>query len=200
MRQESQKQNQRKYASEIILVFLILLAFTYCRKPADDLCCLTLQEFEVIDPLFRSLIDRVRDSVIIKDRYKNESIPVIELREKDSILEFGFVSAGKNNLSEMYIFMNNKRIVGYMDIEKDTFIVLSNVVSRFDFYNIFYSYIIPTENKHQFDYVYFPDDLYLPVSYKGMPPPPNFFDPYYYWYTYTGGKYIYQENYHDLKK
>lgn len=199
MKRVLQKQNRRKYASNIACFFILVIIFTYCRKPTDDLCGLTLQEFEVIDSQFSSLIDRVRDSVTIKNRY-NRPIPVLELRKNDSILEFGFVSAEKSSLSKMYIFMNNKRIVGYLNMEKDTFIILSNVVSRFDFYNIFYSYITPTGNKHQFEYIYFPDDLYCPPDEEGRPCPPLLFDPHYYWYVYKNGEYIYQEDYHDLKR
>jgi len=106
-----------------------------------------LQEFEVIHLQLKSLIVVVLDSTQFKDRWYDErgnpeSIPVIELIENDSTLEFGFVSASKGSLSLKYIFEENKRIVGYLHIEKDTFIVLSNVDSQFKFYNTFYYWCV----------------------------------------------------------
>ena len=206
MKKALQKQYLRKLGNKILLISLLVIGFTNCGRQTNDPCGLTLQEFEVIDPQLKVLIEGIRET----DKYKEneehqESILVIELIKNDSTLEFGFVFADKSSLSEMYIFKENKRIIGYLNIEQDIFIILSNVISRHEFYDIFYEFIIPTGNKQQFEYVYFPDDLYHSVEldkkdmiYKW--PPPLLFDPYYHWYTYKDGKYVYQEDFHDQRR
>ena len=60
--------------------------------------------------------------------------------------------------------------------------------------NTFYKFMIPTGGKQQFEYIYFPGHLYCP-SENGIPCPPEFFDPYYYWYVYKDGEFIFQEDF-----
>ena len=53
----------------------------------------------------------------------------------------------------------------------------------------FYKFLIPTEEKKRFDYIYFPENQYY-INERGVGNPPPFFDPYYYYYTYNGKKII----------
>ena len=199
---ELRKQCLKKYAIKILLLSLLVIGFVNCGKQKDN-SGFTLQEFEVINPQLKLLISSIRDSCTFIDRYDEreylETIPVIELIKNDSTLEFGFVSAGKKGFSETYIFEENKRIVGYLHMEKDTFIILSNIASLFEFCYIFYKFVIPNGNKQQFEYISFPSYLYC-VTDNGFPCVPDIFDPYYYWYTYKEGKFIFQEDFTDLKK
>lgn len=204
MKKELQTQSQRKYVNKTFLLLLVLIGLINCGKQKDYLCGFTLQEFEVINPKLKLLIEGVRDSCYMIDTFEKEvssrSVSVIDFIKNDSIIEIGFISVDKRSLSDTHIFEENRRIVGYLNIEKDTFIVLSNINSWSKFYDILYKFMIPTGNKQRFEYVFFPDNLYCRPEDEIFCPPLIFYDPHYYWYTFKDGKFIYQEDFHDIKR
>ena len=204
MKKKLRIQSPRKYVSKTFLLLLVLIGLINCGKQKDNLCGFTLQEFKVIDPQLKLLIEGIKDSCYMIDTYEiggsSRSVSVIDFIKNDSTIEIGFISVDKRSLSDTHIFEVNRRIVGYLNIEKDTFIVLSNINSQSEFNKTVYKFMTPTGNKKRFEYVFFPDNLYcIPDEKEVLCLPLIFYDPHYYWYTYKEGGFIYQEDYHDLK-
>jgi hypothetical protein len=151
-----------------------------------------LQRFEVVNPQLKSIIQGIKDSTYIKNVLEpNKNVIIMVLRVSDSIPEFCFTSTEMDEVSEMYIFKDSRRIVGYIDIEDSSLIVLSSISSQYEFMNTFYKFLIPTENKKQFEYIYFPENLYCLPDRNGIPCPPLFFDPYYYSYAFEEGRFMF---------
>ena len=117
-----------------------------------------------------------------------EDVIVLILRVYDSKPEFYFTSSKAENVTKDYISQNNYRIVGYI---KNTtpIVVLSSVMSKYEFENTFYDFLIPTNTKKYFEYILFPDDQYQ-VNERGIPPPPPRLDPHFYFFRYDGSHFL----------
>jgi hypothetical protein len=152
----------------------------------------TLQRFDIINNQLNHLLQGVKDSTMIKSNIQDpEKIILLNLIADDSKnIELSITSVYKDRVSKHHIFNYSTRIVGYITIERDTLIVLSNVFSQFDFEATFYKFIKPTTDTQYVDYIYFPDDLYN-VDETGIPFPPLLYNPYYYWYIYEGGQFVF---------
>ena len=168
------------------LGFLFVLAFSNCKNKLQH-NGLKLQRFKVINTQLDSIIRGIKDSSYILKH--GDDVIVLVLSTYKSNPEFCFTSVKKEDLNEYFIFSSNSRIVGYIEDKSNTteVIVLSNINNRVDFEMIFYKFLIPTKEKKYFDYIYFPNDQYS-VDDRGFGPPPPFFDPYFYYYTYKGNK------------
>lgn len=170
----------------VCLGFLFVLAFSNCKNKLLH-NGLKLQRFKVINTQLDSIIRGIKDSTYILKH--GDDVIVLVLRTYKSNPEFCFTSTKKDKLNEYFIFSSNSRIVGYIEDKSlmTEVIVLSNINNRVDFEMTFYKFLIPTKDKKDFDYIYFPDDQYS-VDDRGFGPPPPFFDPYFYYYTYKGNK------------
>lgn len=156
-----------------------------------------LQEFEIVYPPLEDIIKYVSSNFQLGIE---SDVPIIELLKTDSTIEFGFTTANRRNVCESYIYRFNKRIVGYYKYEDANYILLSNVSDKYDFENTFYEYLIPTEKSRKFDYIYFPQNMYILTDRANrIPAPPELFDPYYYWYVVNDGEFIFQSDYTEGK-
>nr|WP_320059426.1 hypothetical protein [uncultured Bacteroides sp.] len=176
-----------KKGNRILIVcigFLFMLAFSNCKNKSKH-NGFELQRFKVINSQLDSIIHGIKDSThILKD---GENVLILVLRIYDSNPEFCFTSAKAEDVSDDYIYSNNSRIIGYIDDKMIPIIVLSNEFKKYEFEFYFYKFIIPTNDKKYFDFIYFPNDQYtVDKNGKGFPPP--LFDPYFYYYTYKGNK------------
>jgi hypothetical protein len=145
-----------------------------------------LQEFNVINPHLDKIINGVKDSANMLSN--GDDVIVLILRVYDSKPEFCFTSSQAKDVSKYYIYQKNYRIVGYL--KNDTpIIVLSAVMDKYEFETTFYSFLIPTDTKKYFEYIQFPDDQYK-VNEKGYPLPPSTFDPYYYYFSFDGDRFV----------
>lgn len=181
---------KRKVRDKILKFFIVLLFtvnFTSC-KIESKRYGFTLQNFNVVNSQLDSIIRGIKDSThILKQK---ESVIVLVLRVNDSKPEFCFTSTEKEEVSEMYIYKNNRRIVGYIDNGKDRpIIVLSTISNKYDFESTFYDFLTPTNEKKYFEYIYFPENQYS-IMKDGKGYPPSFFDPYFYYYRYQDNKII----------
>ncbi len=150
----------------------------------------SLQKFEIINTQLDNVISGIKDSTFIKDNLADDNhVIVMVLRDFDSNLEFCFTSADKNDISRMYIYNNLRRIVGYLDHKGTDVIILSEEKHKYYFEDKFYKFLIPTKEKCNFDYIYFPDDLYV-VDDKGKPFPSGLFNPYYYFFYFKEGNFV----------
>jgi hypothetical protein len=166
------------------VVFLLTVGLASCKTESKH-NGFTLQQFKTVNVQLDSIIHGIRDSVHILKQ--GENVIVLVLRIYDSNPEFCFTSAKAKDVSENYIYSNNKRIIGYIENDKIPIIILSTESNKSDFEMVFYKFLIPTENKKYFEYIYFPDDQYS-VDARGFGSPPPLFDPYFYYYTYKGKK------------
>ncbi|BEG98041.1 hypothetical protein BSYN_03060 [Bacteroides sedimenti] len=142
----------------------------------------TLQNFKVVNGQLDSIIRGINDSThILKQK---GYVIILVLRVYDSKPEFCLTSAEKEAVSEKYIYLNNRRIVGYLDNGNDEpIIILSTDCNKYDFESTFYTFLNPTGKKKYFEYIYFPDNQYS-LKNDGTGYPPSFFDPYFYYYRY----------------
>jgi len=178
-----------KKRNRILIVcvgFLFVLAFLNCKNKSKH-NGFELQRFKVVNIQLDSIIRGIKDSTHILKH--GENVIVLVLRTYESNPEFCFTSAKTEDVSEDYIYSNNRRIIGYININEIPIIVLSTESNKYDFEMTFYKFLIPTEDKKYFEYIYFPDDQYS-VDARGFGTPPPLFDPYFYYYTYKGNKII----------
>ncbi|MDR0834816.1 MAG: hypothetical protein LBN93_11675 [Candidatus Symbiothrix sp.] len=180
----------------LFIIVTLFIGLSSCKKESNQRG-FYLQRFEVINPQLNAIIHGIQDSSAIKNVLRPEkNVVVMVLRIYNSVPEFGFTSAEMDDFSEMYIFQKNRRIVGYIDIENSPVIVLSTITSLYEFMDIFYKFLVPTENTKQFEYIYFPDNMYCFLDEFGIPCPPSLFDPYFYSYAFKDGKFVFM-NYED---
>lgn len=185
-----------KEGSEFLIVcisFLFLLTLVSCKnksKPEG----FVLQRFDIINPQLDSLIRYVEDSIEYRDNTENlftkQEVLILLLRVYNSHPEFCFGETDKKDFSEAVIYRMLSRVVGYIETGKRTIIVLSTDPSIHNFEMTFYKFILPTEDKHRFDFIYFPDDLYY-ADENGWPLPPPLGADIYQYYAYNKGKFDY---------
>lgn len=188
--------NMRKskymYAFIIVNTLMLLLG---CNNVAKEKG-FTLQHFTIVNPLLNSIEKGISDSMYMKNiSNPDEVIGILVLRIFDSVPEFCFTIAKKEDVLNYCMYSTIRRIVGYVQNDKTMLIVLSEEHNTYKFESTFYEFLIPTSEKKYFEYIYFPDDQYA-VNEKGIPNPPVLFDPYYYCYAYRDGEMIYM-NYYD---
>ena len=173
----------------IFCIGLLIVFGTVSCKEKTKQNGFVLQKFKVINTQLSSIIKGIKDSAFIL-KETNEII-VLRLRIHDSLPTFCLTSAKINKLNEYFIYSSNSRIVGYIEDESipTEVIVLSDINNKIDFEMAFYKFLIPTKDKKCFEYIYFPDNQYS-VDSRGFGAPPPFFDTYFYYYTYKGGKII----------
>ena len=170
----------------IVVMFVILLTGCNSEPKRNGFI---LQRFSVVNNQLNSIINGIKDSAQIL-KY-GDDVLVLVLRISDSIPEFCFVSTKKSKLNEEYISSSNKRIVGYI-VDKSLpteIIVLTNINSIFDFEMLFYKFLVPTDEKKYFEYIYYPDNQYV-IDARGFGPSPPCFDPHFYFYIYKGNRII----------
>lgn len=181
------KRNVRDKILLFLTILLFAIDFTSC-KVASKHCGFTLQKFKIVNSQLDSIIRGIKDSTYIFKQ--NENVIILVLRVYNSKPEFCFTSAEKEDVSEKYIFLHNRRIVGYIDNGNNKpIIILSADSNKYDFESTFYQFLIPTGEKRCFEYIYFPDNQYS-IMKDGKGYPPSFFDPYFYFYRYQGNKII----------
>jgi len=166
----------------LFLVVCILLLYSCNNKNG-----FSLQQFDIQNKQLSSLIHSFADSI-----GKREEVPVIVLHHLDSFPAFYFVFAEKEAITPMHIFMNNRRIVGYIKTKSKDVIVLTTINSEYNFRSEFYKFLIPTIRTKKFDFIYFPNDMYC-INYipdeKGIPYPPILFEPNYKVYIYKNNEF-----------
>jgi hypothetical protein len=176
------------------IIVTLLIGLTTCKKESIQ-HGFYLQRFEVLNPQLKAVIQGIKDSIYINNGLGTEKkVSIMVLRVYDSIPEFCFTSTDIDEVSTMYIFKDSRRIVGYIDLDDSPLIVLSSVSSQYEFVNVFYKFLIPTENTKRFEYIYFPDNLYCLPDENGIPCPPLLFDPYYYAYAFKDGRFVFMSN------
>jgi hypothetical protein len=172
---------------------LILTGLVNCKKENKPFGFF-LQRFDVVNAQLDSIIQGIKDNTNIRGVLDpKKGVIIMVLRVYDSNPEFCFTLTETDDISVKYIFENNRRIVGYIDTEDFSLIVLSDESSQFDFVSNFYKFLIPTQNTKFFEYIYFPDNLYCIPDSNGIPCPPSFFNPYYYSYLYKDAQFIYMD-------
>ncbi len=169
------------------VIVAICIGLTVCKDVNKGT---TLQKFEIINIQLDKVISGIKDSAFIKENLASDDyVIVMVLREFNSNLEFCFTSANKKDISNLYIYDNLTRIVGYTNNKGVEIIILSDEKSRYDFERKFYKFLIPTKEKRYFDYIYFPEDLYE-LDDHGIPTPRVLFDPYYYFFYFKEGNFV----------
>ena len=138
----------------------------------------SLQQFEIKNTQLESIIHSFVDSIAKVEDLSN-SIPIMALHRLDSFPTFYFTIVEKEDVSHSCIFDKNRRIVGYIKTKSKDMIVLTTENSKFYFQMEFYKFLIPTNHTKQFDFIYFPDDMYCVPDEKGIPCPPLLFEPNY---------------------
>jgi hypothetical protein len=139
-----------------------------------------LQQFTITNFQLKSVTQVITDSLCMP---KKDEVIVLLLGINDSIPEFCFTSAKIKDVSNDYIYLDNRRIVGFINNNGKSIIVLSTEPNKFIFESIFYEFLIPTNRKEYFWYIKFPDNQYH-VNKQGIGYPPYAFDPFYHCYTY----------------
>jgi hypothetical protein len=147
----------------------------------------TLQRFKITNNQLLSIAGSIKDSMNIVNQ--KEYVIILILRNYNSSPEFCFTFAKAEDVSKDFIYIKNRRIIGYIQNNGIPIIVLSTENSKYDFEMTFYKFIVPTTEVKYFDYIYFPEDQYS-IDSRGFGAPPPFFDPHYYYYACKGGKIV----------
>ena len=179
------KTKERKKILYFFVVFLLAVGLVSCKKESKH-NGFTLQRFKIVNGQLDSIIQTLKENKHILKQ--GENVIVLVLRVYDSNPEFCFTSAKAKDVSEEYIYSNNRRIIGYID-NIIPIIVLSTDSNKYDFESTFYRFLIPTNGKKYFEYINFPDNQYS-VDAHGFGAPPAFFDPYFYFYTYKENRIV----------
>jgi hypothetical protein len=195
MKRKLLKQSIVRGSRSIVVISMIIIGMMSCAKKHDtNSCGFTLQRFEVIDSKLSSLISGIQDSTWIQTHLSDENkVLILILSVYDDCPEFVFGYSAIEIVSDRFIFYNNRRIVGYIDVDGSPLIVLSTIASQYSFINMFYRFLIPTEEKKYFPYIHFPDDLYCLPDENGIPCPPMLFDPLFHYFVYKEGEFVYLE-------
>lgn len=145
------KQNHGKGS---VLIFFLVLLLISCNGNRNHATEVQLHEF-VVD---REL-DIALDSVVsyLKEDYSSDL--VLELMKSDSLLSID-VSLYDRNLISKYIYYNNRRIVGFLEKNKDTVLILSNIDNLYDLGESFSKFLYPTKQKGTFRYLQIPLSQY----------------------------------------
>lgn len=169
-------------------MFILIIGLTNCKKESKH-NGFVLQNFKVINSELISIINGIKDSAYILK--ESDDVIILELKVHDSVPMFCLTSAKRNKLNEYFIYSSNSRIVGYIEDKKlpTEIIVLSDINNKVSFELAFYKFLIPTEDKKYFEYIYFPDNQYS-IDARGFGAPPPLFDPYYYYFIYKGNNII----------
>lgn len=185
------KQSRKRFVSFLSLIVCILV-LSGCNGNRG----FSLQKFEVkntqLDSIVRSFVDSIE-----KIESSSNGIPIMTIHHLDSIPAFYFTVDEKESITPMYIFSNNRRIVGYINTKNKDIIVLTSINSKFDFEMEFYKFLIPTDHLKSFDFIYFPDDMYCVADENGLPCPPILFDPNYKVFIYKNNKFEMDSIYSD---
>ena len=102
-----------------------------------------------------------------------KKVIVLEFLMKDSLPEFWFSFHSKDELRDIYIFGQNKRIIGYFSKNNVEIVLLSRINYKYEFEERFCKFIYPTNDNLIFDYIYFPDNqykMYEYLNYEGEKP------------------------------
>lgn len=182
---------KKRRSSNILIVcfgLLTVLTMQGCKRDAK-LNGFFLQRFNVVSDSLISLIHQEEDSADAWKFRLDDDINVLNLRVYNSQPEFCFSTANREGFSESYIYLYNLRIVGYIETNRRPLIILSRENDIFKFERIFYKFLIPTDEKKQFDFIYFPDNYYH-ADKKGYPTRALFFDPNYRCYAFKDSTFI----------
>jgi len=170
----------------LLIAFIFVILSTGCKREPKH-SGFILQRFNVVNNQLNSIINGIKDSTHILKR--GDDVIVLDLRTYNSNPIFCFSSTKKDDLNEYYIYSSNARIVGYIENKNipNDIIVLSDINYIVDFDMTFYKFIVPTLDKKQINYIYFPDNQYI-IDRRGFGTPPKIFDPFKYIYIYKGNK------------
>jgi hypothetical protein len=169
-----------------VSIFLILMTFTIlisCKNRGFG-----LQKFEIQDSTLITIADKFIDSVKFSDDVTKDGIPLLILHKIDTFPGFYFTYAEKEDVSLKYIFRENRRIVGYVEVNSKDMIVLSTISDSYDFECNFLRFLIPTYTTKEFDFIYFPNNLYCVPDNSGFSCSPSLFNPPYKIFIYMENK------------
>jgi hypothetical protein len=175
------EQKKDSYFS-IFLILMTLGILISCKNKGFN-----LQKFEIRNADIINIADKYIDSIETLE-YFRDGFPLMVLHEIDTFPAFYFTYAEKEDVSLDYIFKENRRIVGYVEVNSKDMIVLSTMSNSYKFEHNFFRFLIPTYMIKEFDFIYFPENLYCVPDSSGFPCPPPFFDPSYKIFIYMENK------------
>jgi hypothetical protein len=181
MKKKFTEQKKDSYVS-IFLIFMTLGILISCKNRGFG-----LQKFEIQDSTLVTIADKYIDSVKALE-YFRDGFPLMILHEIDTFPGFYFTYAEKEDISLKYIFKENRRIVGYVEVNSKDMIVLSTMSGSYKFEHNFFRFLIPTYMTKEFDFIYFPENLYCVPDRSGFPCPPSLLDPSYKIFIYMENK------------
>lgn len=190
------RQKVKKAVSVLILLFLSFA----CTSKKETQCGFILQHFEITNSALSEILLDAKDNVYTNVLSEADDVMVMVLRSYGNSPFFTFTTARKGDISSDLIFDQNRRVVGYIEVEKEPVIVLSNIADKYEFVDIFYHFIHPTEQKHQFDFIYFPNQMYPIPDESDNIPPPHLVNYPHYSYIFDNGRFIFYSPSEDFER
>jgi hypothetical protein len=174
-----------------IFVFFILISLFHGCSVPDKKAGFVLNEFSIDDGKLKSIIDSMTASHLqILQSNIDKKIMTLNLSRKDTALLFIFSIRNENDLIYKYIFRNNKRVVGYTISSNVEVILLSDIDDLAELGNCYGRFIHPIRNFKKFDYMIFPESLYIGRDHNAWPDFELVYDPTYIVYPYVNGKFL----------
>ena len=150
-----------------------------------------LEEFAIDNAGLHSVVDSVINmySPVLQST-DEKKILSLNLSHKDSVLLFIFSIRDEEELLNMYIFRDNKRIVGYTTIGKEDIILLSDIDDLPELGELFGSFIHPTGISKELSYMKYPNNLYIGEGVNVWPKYELIYDPTYLIYPFINNTFL----------
>lgn len=188
IRMVSNKCISGKIYSSFLLFFTVSTVLSCSMLDKD--CGFALNEFSIDDEQLKSIVDSMTEmhlSIILSD--KTKKVMSLNLTRKDSALLFIFSLRSEDELIKKYIFRQNKRIVGFVNSEGVEVILLSDIDELSEFGRQYAMFIHPTGILKKFDYMKYPENLYIGEGQNTWPSFELIYDPTYIIYPYEKNKF-----------
>lgn len=143
----------------VLIIAVVFICVSCYKQPKKNNDGMVLTKFEIIDSRINEILDTAI-SDFIPNPYPNEDVFILEAIKLDTMSVFITSLLNKKTISEMYIFRNNKRILGYTERHGHDIILLTTTQKFYDVEANYSNYIVPTDSSRFFDYIYFPNNMY----------------------------------------
>lgn len=184
------KQFKRDNTYIILPLLLIACTFFSCHG-VEKHNGFRLNEFAIDNVRLRAIVDSVVEmNLPILQSEKEKKVISLNFSKKDSILFFAFSLRNEDELMSKYIYRENKRIVGYANSGNIEVILLSDIDDLSEFGKQYERFIHPTKNSKAFNYMKFPENLYIRDDSNTWPDFELLYDPTYIVYPYVNNSFL----------
>lgn len=184
------KQFKRDNTYIILPLLFIICTFFSCHG-VEKHNGFRLNEFAIDDVRLRAIVDSMVEMHLpVLQSEKEKKIISLNFSRKDSVLYFVFSLRDEEELIVKYIYRENKRIVGYTNSRNIEVILLSDIDDLSEFGKQYERFIHPTKNSKAFNYMKFPENLYIRDDSNTWPDFELLYDPTYIVYPYVNNSFL----------